>query len=168
MADFLWEDAFVTKLYSEGEYDLDILRSYIDKYGVNAIDRGAGTIFDGIYLWQKIIRTGAVDLIFEYKPSFPLYNGVYVSNYNWVEAYDCYIWGKFLEQDTGYHLIRRPLQYFLKKYPNFMCFMDKYYGKYRKRGWIVRRSRDSFIGKFNNHFNKGITFFEIMKHMIFE
>lgn len=171
ITEFSWYDAFVERnRYTDtaDRYDLAILRAFIEKYGVNATDKDGNRVFDAVCFWKRVIGCGGADLIFEYKPNFPLFNGVYVKNYDFIQDCDCYTWGKFLEQDTEYRLLRHPFQYYYKIYPNFMHFMDKYIRKYGRREWMSSCIQIKFISMFRNHFNKGISFFELMKHRVFE
>lgn len=134
-----------------------LLREKIREYGVNTLDRKRRSLFE--FLNETKFTNKHIDIIFEFKPVMPSYQrDKSVCNYTYHNIHNYYILSKFLEQDIEFKYIRCPVRYYTNTYNNFAHFCHSNKTLYCK----------SFIGLLTNHYHKGITFFELMKHRLFE
>lgn len=163
MPDFSWYHAFswITTPDGKKKFDYEILRRNIEEFGVNTQDRNKYYVIEYVTLHgvRPIFRK-VVDLIFEYKPD--IFRTKHLGNWNnitsnYMTLNGCYVFQKALEQDTEFECLRYPLNIFGYRYENV--------GYY-----VISDGENYFFDNCNpiirlllNHYQKGTTFFEMMK-----
>lgn len=164
-----WANSFNSKkLIGNRVHHSDVIRNYINKHGVHAIDSGGYSVFSVLSGFIGIMHgKRVVDIIFEHKPDLREFsNGRISLGHSFLKLHDCHILYRFLEQDTEYQYVRSPYVHFGVVYPNFMSFLDKSVDVKKDEFPIGFRYYKDTSHLFKNHFYKGITFFELMKQRL--
>lgn len=174
MANFTWRwtDAYTKVISSEGGIDdyHNELRKYINEKGIHTKDSFRETIFSVIIIGRMTWLIKTIDLIFEYKPDLTMLSesnrNTVAMHFGFLRLYNFVVIKRFLEQDTDYRYIRCRYARCGCLFDNFMYFLDHYNRTYNKDG----KHDNTYTGVylFRNHFCKGITFFELMKHQLFK
>lgn len=155
---FSWYELIRT--FRNTPQDVETLRGEIDKHGINSRDNMNRTIFDvlghSIYTFGKFL----IDVIFEFKPLLSTYlkNRENVDSW-YFRPYCTYILLKFLEQDAKFINLRYDFRHDRLSFRVFIvhCYHSK-----------CHFDATNFVYLFKNFFFKEITFFELMKHRLFE
>ena len=166
MVDFLWYHGYgytVIDGSEENVINIDLLKTYIEKYGINTRDSNGHDILSYLCLFtisdDEFKRV--VDFIFEYHPIVFRNNHIYEYQTHLIMK-DHYVTKKTLSQDVNYVYLNYSFNYMDRYFINIESMIRYFRNRVDGRYHLER------IQLFKDHFNKGITFFELMKYRLLD
>lgn len=161
MTHFLWQFALGC------EHDEQMLRHYINKYGIYAIDISNKSIF---HIIVSIRDKRIIDVLFKFKPDLLTLSLGHIQSFDALKCCDYYVLEKFLEQDTSYRYVRKDsfkILYPLQGYKIYDSFVD-FLPVYMENPHVYQEYDQRFISMLKDHYYKSLTFFELMFRQLFK